>query len=275
MAAGGSRRGRAVHWFASVLAIHAAVFSAVVRADPQEPPWAFSLTPYLWLPHVDASMRYETPGSGGSPVSLTNLLQHLNAALFLSGEARKGRWGLAADLVFCDFQKEGSNVSNVAGPGGGNEVPVNTATTTSLTGYMVSVTGNYSLVRSADANLDLLAGVRYTHIGTTLDWSFATSVDSLPGRTGSVGQGVDLWDGIVGARGRAEFGGGKWFVPYYLDAGTGTSRFTWQGMLGVGYSFGWGDLLLVYRYLSFEQGDEHPVQHFYLSGPALGAAFHF
>ena len=264
-----------MHWLTSVLALQAVLFSAVVRADPQEVPWQFSVTPYLWLPRVDASMRYETPGSGGSPVSLTNLLQHLNGALFLSGEARKGSWGLAADLVYCDFRKEGSNVLSVQGPGGESEVPVNTATTTSLTGYMVSVTGNYSLARSAAAKVDLLAGVRYTHIGTTLDWSFATSVESLPGRTGSVGQGVDLWDGVVGVRGHAQFGGGKWFVPYYLDAGTGTSKFTWQGMLGVGYAFGWGDLLLVYRYLSFEQGDEHPVQRFYLSGPALGATFRF
>jgi len=275
MAARASRRVRAVHRSAAVLAIQAVLFSAVVRADPQETRWAFSLTPYLWLPRVDASMRYETPGSGGSSVDLTNLLQHLNGALFLSGEARKGRWGLAADLVFCDFQKEGSNVLSVGGPGGQSEVPVNTATTTSLTGYMVSLTGNYSLLRSANANLDLLAGLRYTHIGTTLDWSFAASVDSLPARTGSVGQGVDLWDGVVGVRGNAAFGGGKWFVPYYLDAGAGTSKFTWQGMLGVGYSFGWGDLLLVYRYLSFEQGDEHPVQRFYLAGPALGATFRF
>jgi hypothetical protein len=258
-----------------VLAIPALLFSAVVRADAQATPWEFSLTPYLWLPRVDASMRYETPGSGGASVDLTNLLQHLNGALFLSGEARKGRWGLAADLVFCDFQKEGSNVSNIAGPGGGNEVPVNTATTTSLTGYMVSMTGNYSLVRSPDANFDLLGGLRYTHVGTTLDWAFAASVDSLPGRTGSVGQGVDLWDGVVGVRGHAKFGAGKWFVPYYLDAGAGTSKFTWQGMFGVGYTFGWGDLLLVYRYLSFEQGDEHPVQHLYFSGPALGATFRF
>ena len=275
MAACSPGRERIAHGIAFVLALQAVLFSAVVRADPQEPPWEFSLTPYLWLPHVDAAMRYETPGNGGSSVDLTNLLQHLNAALFLSGEARKGRWGLAADLVFRDFQKEGSNVTNVGRPGGENEVPVNTATTTSLTGYMVSVTGNYSLRRSADGNLDLLAGLRYTHIGTTLDWSFAASVDGLPARTGSAGQGVDLWDGVVGVRGHAKFGGGKWFVPYYLDAGAGTSKFTWQGMLGVGYSFGWGDLLLVYRYLSFEQGDEHPVQHFYLSGPALGATFRF
>jgi len=275
MSACRSARERAVHLLAFLMAVAAVLFSEVARADAQEPPWEFSLTPYLWLPRVDASMRYETPGNGGSSVSLTNLLQHLNAALFLSGEARKGRWGLAADLVYCDFRKEGSNVLSVQGPGMESEVPVNTATTTSLTGYMVSVTGHYSLVRSADAKLDFLTGLRYTHIGTTLDWSFAIPVDSLPGHTGSVGQGVDLWDGVVGVRGNAAFAGGKWFVPYYLDAGAGTSKFTWQGMLGVGYSFGWGDLLLVYRYLSFEQGDEHPVQRFYLAGPALGATFRF
>ena len=116
MSVRGSRRERAVQRFARVLAIQAVLFSAVVRADPQEPPWEFSLTPYLWLPRVDASMRYETPGSGGSSVDLTNLLQHLNAALFLSGEARKGRWGLAADLVFCDFQKGGQQRIERRGP---------------------------------------------------------------------------------------------------------------------------------------------------------------
>jgi len=270
-----SRQKRATHRCAAVFAVQAIVFGAAVRADPQETPWQFALTPYLWLPHVDGSLRYDTPGSGGSEVSMTNLLKHLNAALFLSGEARKGRWGLATDFVFCDFQKAGSNVKTLAGPGGEIEVPVNSGTTTSLTGYMVSVTGNYSLQQWRDANLDLLGGLRYTHIGTTLDWSFTTSVDGLPARSGSAERGVDLWDGVVGVRGRAVFGKGQWFVPYYLDAGAGTSKFTWQGLLGVGYSFGWGDLLLVYRYLSFEQGADRPVEHFYLSGPALGATFHF
>lgn len=257
------------------LLLQAILFSAGARADPQATPWEFSLTPYVWLPRVDASLHYETPGSGGSEVSMTNVLQHLNAAFFLSGEARKGRWGLAADLVFCDFQKEGSRVPTVEGPGGEVEAPVNLGTTTSLTGYMVSLTGNYALVQRPDLKLDLLGGLRYTHIGSTLDWSFTTSVDSLTGRTGSASQGVDLWDGVVGFRGRAAFAGGQWFVPYYLDAGAGTSKFTWQALAGVGYSFGWGDLLLVYRYLSFEQGSDRPVQHLYFSGPALGATFRF
>jgi hypothetical protein len=261
--------------FAVLLSVQALLFSSALRAAPQGTSWEFSLTPYAWLPHLDAALRYEAPGGGGTPVSMTDLLKHLNGALFLSGEAHKGRWGLGADLVYCDFQKDGSDVTTVVGPGGGTEVPVNTGTTTSLTGYMASVTGNYSLVRQADTNFAILAGVRYTHISTTLDWYFATAVSSLPGRSGSVGQGIDLWDGVVGFRGNARFGGGKWFVPYYLDAGAGTSKFTWQGMAGIGYAFGWGDLLLAYRYLSFEQGDAQPVEHFRLAGLALGATFHF
>jgi hypothetical protein len=274
MPARGSRR-RTVASIAVLFGAQAVQFDSAGGAEPRDPSWEFSLTPYVWLPHVDAALRYETPGSGGTPVSMTDLLQYLDGALFVSGEARRGNWGLDADLVFCDFQKVGSDVTTVVGPGGGTEVPVNSGTRTSLTGYMVSVTGNYSVVRQPNTKFDFLAGLRYTHIATTLDWSFDTAVGSLPARSGSVGRGVDLWDGIVGLRGNVSFGGGKWFVPYYLDAGAGTSKFTWQGMLGIAYAFGWGDLLLVYRYLSFEQGDSQLVEHFRLAGPALGATFHF
>src|SRR5215831_20946164 len=51
--------------FATALALQALVFSPVTCANDQETPWQFSLTPYLWLPRVEASLRFETPGSGG------------------------------------------------------------------------------------------------------------------------------------------------------------------------------------------------------------------
>jgi hypothetical protein len=259
-----------------LVAVAALAGVPAARAGEAEAAWQFSLTPYVWLPSIETEMRYETPGSGGSEVSMSELLKHLSGAFFLSGEARRGSWALSSDLVYVAFEKAGSSVSSITGPGGAVEVPVNSGTTTSLSGYMVSMSGSYAVIRRPDASLDVLAGVRYTHIGTTLDWSFATEVEDLPARTGSAEQGVDLWDGIVGVRGNVRFGGGgKWFVPYYLDAGAGTSQFTWQGMLGAGYSFGWGDLLLVYRYLSFEQGAEHDLQRLSFSGPALGATFRF
>jgi hypothetical protein len=241
----------------------------------QNDPWQFAVTPYLWLPHVDADLGFETEGSGGSTVDMSNLLKHLSAAFFLNAEARKGKWGLSFDLVYCDFSKSSSAVTNVSVPGQSGEAPVNAGTMTGLTGYMDSLMGSYALLRSSRASFDLLGGVRYTHIGATLDWSFTASVDGLTGRTGSAETSVDLWDGVVGVRGNVPLENSSWFVPLYLDAGTGTSTFTWQGLVGIGYAFHWGDLLLVYRHLTFEEGGSSDLRHITFSGTAVGATFHF
>jgi hypothetical protein len=248
------------------------MIASAAHADAND--WQFKVTPYLWLPSVSATLGFEPPDSGGSRAD-TDLLKHLEFAFFLNAEAMKGDWGLAFDFVYCDFSKESGRVTNIVGPGGGIEIPVNTGTTVGLSGTLFSPTGTYALMRSSNANIDLLAGMRYTHISSTLDWSFATSLPSLPGQTGSAQTKVDLYDGIVGVRGRVNFGDSHWFMPFYLDAGAGSSKFTWQGLLGVGYGFGWGDLLLAYRELSLEQGGSGNVQRLTFSGPTLGASFRF
>jgi hypothetical protein len=249
-----------------------ALLTPAVRAD-EAVPWQFSVTPYVWLPSVDAQLGFEGEGSGGSTADMSDVLKHLTGAFFLNGTARKGRWGAGFDFVYCDLSKTDSKVTEVVGPGGG-QIPVNAGTQSGLTGYMVSLTGSYALSPANPTQIELIGGLRYTHIGATLDWSFTTDIDTLP-RTGSAATAVDLWDAIVGIRGNATLGESAWFVPYYLDAGTGTSTFTWQAVAGIGYSFHWGDLLFVYRYLSYEQGGHSDVQRLSFSGPALGATFRF
>ena len=63
--------------------------------------------------------------------------------------------------------------------------------------------------------------MRYTHISATLDWSFATTLPSLPGQSGSAETKVDLYDGIVGVRGRVKLGDSAWFMPFYPGPGLG------------------------------------------------------
>ena len=92
---------------------------------------------------------------------------------------------------------------------------------------------------------------------------------------GGVGTDTDLWDGIVGVRGRVGFGDGKWSVPYYFDIGTGSSDMTWSAMTGLTRSFGWGDILFVYRHLEYDEDFDGLMQNFSFSGPALGASFRF
>ena len=236
--------------------------------------WQFGLTPYLWLPYVDARLGFDTGASGGSPIEMTNLLEHLRAALFLNAAASKGSWGVSLDLVYCDFNKSSSEVTSIDVPGQGAFAPVNAGTTTGLTGTMLSLLGSHALGRSSHSSFDVIAGVRYTHIAATLDWNFATGPGPMAS-TGSAGMSTDLWDGVVGIRGRLRTASSAWFVPAYLDVGAGTSKFTWQGLVGAGYAFGWGDVLVVYRQLSFEEDATVGLQHLSFSGPAIGATFRF
>lgn len=90
------------------------------------------------------------------------------------------------------------------------------------------------------------------------------------------GDGVDLVDGIIGVRGKIGLGdSGKWRIPYYFDVGSSSSTRTWQGVTGLGYACDWGDVLLLYRHLSYGQGSDKFIQNLSLSGPMLGARFRF
>ena len=96
-----------------------------------------------------------------------------------------------------------------------------------------------------------------------LNWTFNGDIAGLPlpGRSGSAEAGVNNWDAIVGVKGRAGFGADqKWFVPYYLDVGTGQSKFTWQASAGLGYDFAWGSVLATWRYLSYDMKSDSKIQ---------------
>ena len=75
-----------------------------------------------------------------------------------------------------------------------------------------------------------LSGARYLDVEQTLGWQFNGNIGALPlAASGSRSVDDSLWDGIIGVRGRASFGANReWFVPYYVDIGTGQSDFTWQ-----------------------------------------------
>jgi hypothetical protein len=55
--------------------------------------------------------------------------------------------------------------------------------------------------------------------------------------------------------------------------GTGDSDLTWQAMLGFGYSFGWGDLCVAWRYMDYDLDSGGAITDLNFNGPALGATF--
>ena len=111
----------------------------------------------------------------------------------------------------------------------------------------------------------------------TLDWSLkGTGPGVLPPQSGTKEVGQTNWDAVVGLKGRAFLGSERrWFVPYYVDVGTGESKFTWQANAGVGYNFDWGALVASWRYLSYDFKSGGHIDSVSFSGPLVGVAFKF
>lgn len=254
--------------------------SSLVQAQEQ---WAYSLTPYVWLPSINGKLKYEIPpGAGGAPEVDTgpnNYLENLSMVLMLAGEARKGDWGIFTDFIYLKFDKQKSNVSAIDFGGSRVSTSADVSTRSGLKGYEWTIGASRTVLKSPRATLDILGGLRYFHIEANTDWQLAATVSGPGGgqtfpAAGSISRKSDLYDGIIGVRGRVRWGDTPWFSPYYLDVGGGSST-TWQGVLGVGYGFKWGDMVLAYRTLYYDQGGDKLLQNFRFSGPTLGATFRF
>jgi hypothetical protein len=247
--------------------------------DPYDGNWHFALTPYLWLPSVDGTLRFDAPdGSSGSAnldMSAGAILEDLDFAFMGTGDVRKGNWVAFTDFIYLDLSNDTATVRSITGPGGLIEIPVNTSTHSSLRGYVWTVAAGYALVRGPSATLDVLVGFRDLQLKADLDWQFAGPLQLFP-QSGSLSQTSVIWDALIAAKGKIRLSeSGSWYLPYYVDIGTGSSSFTWQGLVGVAYAFSWGDLSLSYRYLYYNTDGGRLIDDISLSGPALGATFHF
>jgi hypothetical protein len=111
----------------------------------------------------------------------------------------------------------------------------------------------------------------------TLNYNLSANVGPIAGnlRQGSANIHVNNWNAIVGTKGRYTFGDKReWFVPYYADVGTGQSNYTYQLYSGLGYTFNWGELFGIWRYIDYKLNDSEGAT-LKLNGPALGVALHW
>ena len=273
--------------FAALIAAVALFAPFQAEAQGKGDQWTFSITPYLWLPNVDGTLKYSTPpGAGGGPevqVGPVDYLENLKFAMMITGEVRKKRWAVFTDFIYLDFQAENSSVKAIDfGQTTRNPISssLDAGTQSSLKGGLWELAGSYTAVDGDIVSLDVLGGFRYFSVRASADWRLTASVSGPGGgqsfpTSGSISQGDDLWDGIVGVRGRIRLGRSNWSLPYYLDIGTGSSDFTWQGVAGIAYGFSWGGVQLVYRHLYYDQKDDKLLQDMRFSGPALGVFFRF
>ena len=272
------------------LAMAALAAPLSVAAQTSGGGWSFSVMPYLWLPSIDGALRFGPPPPGGVSANVgtdpDSYLDSLDFALMLTGTARKDRWVLGSDLIYLHFSNTDAKVKSVDHNLGPGPFAVSSTTNASvgmdLKGLVWQLAGGYAVAQEKTATVDVFGGVRYLGLDASTNANLTVQVNGAGGREVAVsrGRGIDrsdnIWAGIVGARGRFGLGDSPWFANAYVDLGGGSSTFTWQGIAGLGYAFKWGDVILDYRYLSYNaSGSSKLIDEVSFGGLALGANFRF
>jgi hypothetical protein len=226
----------------------------------QEAGWSFSLSPYLWTPGISSSVETRF-GTLDAEAGIDDVLSATDFALMGAFEARNGRWGLIADLVYSDLTERSDT------PFGAlfSRARVDTDLT------MATLYAGYRLHEDDHVAVDLLGGAR----AVWLDIDVALTPGALPAR--SFGLSESWVDPLIGGRARLALTE-RWFATGLADIGgfDAGSDLTWQVLATIGYQFnprwsvqgGW-------RQLAIEKEMEGRDVELDLGGPAIGFTVRF
>jgi len=239
--------------------------------------WRFAGTLYLYGPSIDASFAFpKRSGTGNIVVDAGDIFDDLNGAFMGAFEANNGQWGVFTDFLYVDVSGSKSGTRNFSI--GGVDVPASVTADLDLgiKGSAWTIAGEWRLQSTREATVDVLLGARYLDVKPRLSYGLNGDVNSIPtaSRGGSFEIKASNWDAIVGLKARYAFGDRlQWYVPLYADIGAGDSELTWQAAAGLGYSFGWGDVVGAWRYLRYDLKSDQAVQDLSFNGPMIGVTF--
>lgn len=222
--------------------------------------WTIAVSPYLWAPGISTAVA--TPfGTLEAERSPGDLLSSADFALMGRVEARNGRLGLIADLVYANLSES-------------NPTPFGPLFSRADVETNMRLATGYAAWRVHDAvplAIDLTAGLRATSLG--LDVTLAPA--ALPGRRLEFSES---WvDPVVGARVRFDFTD-SWFATAFVDIGGfgGDADSTWQAFGSIGYQLGarWS-VQGGWRHLSIRKEIAGQDVSIDLDGPLLGFTYRF
>ena len=225
--------------------------------------WQFGANLYLWY----ADLGGGTVNGGDIDVEADDLIDKLKMGFMGGLNARRGTWGGLIDALYLKVG-DGGSVSGTLPSG----VNVGLGANLDVKTWAVTPAVTYRVVENESVRLDVLAGARYLWMEAELDFDLTAPV---PINIRNFSKSGEVWDAIIGARGELALAE-KWFVPFHLDVGAGETDFTWQALGGIGYRFSKIDIVVAYRYLSWDFEDDAKVfDDLNISGPLAGLRFRF
>ncbi len=208
--------------------------STAHAADGAPRGWYGRLAPYFWAAGFDGDV---TVGSRTVSVNknFSDIFQHLDFGALGAGEVGYDNWSVFADVIYLDLSTDKTS------PG-----PAAVSASASFQEWIATAALNWRLFASRWGSFKLLAGARYFNMSADLTLR-------LPERTLTPSATKDWFDPIIGARGRVNLPL-HLFIPFYADIGGFDvgSRVSSNGYAGLGYTFGWLDVVLAYRYLYYD-----------------------
>ncbi|MEN9929945.1 MAG: hypothetical protein RL604_192 [Pseudomonadota bacterium] len=224
--------------------------------------WSYSVSPYIWLPGISSGIDLPGPSVSSGSISGSDVLKHVSGAAMISGEVRKGKWGVTGDLVYAELSDKRADVFD------GLDL-INERTSAAVRLRAITVAATYRIYETNRTQLETLAGLRHLNA----DVSFTVGLNNPRSHDGN----VHAWDPVVGVKGRHAIFDGSWYIPFYLDVGgqSGRTDTTYQAMLGLGKTFSWGETYLGYKTLYYDMKPGALLQKTKLNGFSLGMGFHF
>lgn len=230
--------------------------------------WRGQVTAYAWMTGVSGTVR---PRAGLPAVetskSARDVLEDLDAAFFLHGTLRNGRFVLLGDVTWAAL----SHKATVQPPG----LPVPAEVRGKLTQAAVTLAAGVAALESAELTLDLLAGLRLWQV----DASVSGEARLAPSfALGAAGGQARMWsDPVLGARLRVQLAP-DWSLIAYGDIGgfNTFSRLTWQAVGTLNYRV--GERLYAsagYRHMALDYRRDGMVLDVAMSGPILGVTYRF
>ena len=259
---------------AALAAIPAAAQAQSGSTQPEG--WRTAVTLYGWFPSFGGESSFPTVGNPIN-VDADKVIDSLKFVFMGTLDVHNGRWGAFTDLVYMDVGGGKSNTRDFSIGTGGVPAGISADLNLDLKAWVWTLAGEYRVVSSPAMTMDVLAGARMLDVTQTLNYTLYGNVGgvNIPGRGRDIETSETNWDAVIGVKGRYAFGQNReWFVPYYLDVGTGESDLTWQGAVGLGYAFKWGEVLAMYRYLDYNL-DGKVIKDLNAGGPLVGVTFRF
>ena len=259
------------------LAFAAVLLSPLIASAQSSEQWQYTATINGYLPTIGGKSKFPVDSSGSSVnLDAETILENLKFTFMGSLDIHNGRWGGFTDVLYLDLggRKSQSRDFTIGDTG----IPAGTTADLDydLKGFVWTLAGEYRLESAPDLKMDALLGARYFALKPKLGYSITGNLGpiSSAGRSGSAEIDEDVWDAIIGVKGRYTFGESrKWSVPFYLDVGTGQSDLTWQAAVGVGYAFQWGEVSALWRYLDYKFKSSSKIEDMNFNGPQIGLTF--